>query len=116
MTNASKALGNKGEEIAARYLKKIGYRVLARSYKANNAEIDIVARDKNEIVFVEVKTRRSTKTGNPETAVTPKKRQHIQRAVEAWMKRDITKKPWRVDIIAIIIKSDTQEISHFKAI
>ncbi len=72
MTDA-KETGKEGEEIAARFLKSKGYRILERNYRTRFGEIDIIARKKKNIVFVEVKTRTSDEFGSPSEAVNRKK-------------------------------------------
>ncbi len=109
-------LGNKGENIAARYLRKNGYRVLVHGYRANGCEIDLVARDSNgDIVFVEVKTRKSIRAGNPEDAVTESKREHIERVAFGWLQENRYSGPWRVDVVAITMGSKI-ELVHFKGV
>ena len=77
-----KAIGTKGEQLAVKFLKKRGYKVLQRNYRRRNGEIDIVCYDHGAIVFVEVKTRYSDKYGPPELSVTEaKKRQIIKTAL-----------------------------------
>ena len=70
-------LGKKGEEIAVKYLEKSGYKVLEQNFRKRYGEIDIIAQDKDTLVFVEVKTRFSEKYGPPEEAVTPRKLKQI---------------------------------------
>ncbi|HLE18234.1 MAG TPA: YraN family protein, partial [Syntrophales bacterium] len=65
--------GKAGEETAVRHLQKLGYRILERNYRCPVGEIDIVAKDKNTIVFVEVKSRKTEEFGDPELAVGAKK-------------------------------------------
>ncbi len=61
--------GKKGEDIAVAYLKSNGYRIVERNYKCLFGEIDIVAKDGNTVVFVEVKSRKSEEFGDPQVAV-----------------------------------------------
>jgi len=68
-----KELGKKGEEVAIRFLKKSGYRILSRNYVCKLGEIDVIAKEKDTLVFVEVKTRTSTTFGPPQLAVNPTK-------------------------------------------
>ena len=75
-----KALGSKGEDLAIQFLKKKGYRIIDRNYKTSVGEIDIIARDGNTIVFVEVKTRTDDSFGYPFEAVNKKKRQKLQKS------------------------------------
>src|SRR6185437_15717765 len=79
--NSSAALGRKGEDLAHRYLRYAGYRVVARNYRpGQDSEIDIVARDGGKLVFVEVKTRTSADFGSPDRAIDREKQRHILRA------------------------------------
>ena len=73
-------LGRKGEKIAERYLLDLGFKIIDKNFQTKFGEIDIIAQDKGDLVFVEVKTRVSTKFGLPEEAVTPRK---IKRIVKA---------------------------------
>jgi len=84
MTENTKSLGRirtgkRGEEIAVNYLTKAGYRIIERNYRCLFGEIDIVAKDKNTVVFVEVKTRRSEKFGDPQLSVGLDKQRKISR-------------------------------------
>lgn len=110
------SLGKQGERMAERYLAKLGYRVLSRNERLVGCEIDLIMRDGEETVFVEVKTRRSHAMGYPEESVTPRKRGHIRRAAEAWLLSN-GDRPWRVDVVAITWPFDGEpEIVHFKGI
>ncbi len=66
----NKQTGNYGEELAVKYLKNLGYKILERNYRIRGGEIDIVARDKDYIIFVEVKTRYSHEFGLPSESIT----------------------------------------------
>ena len=66
-----KELGKKGEELALRFLKKRGYRIIEKNYVCKMGEMDIIAKEKDTLVFIEVKTRTSTVFGPPQLAVTP---------------------------------------------
>ncbi len=66
----NKILGNLGETIAENYLKKSGYNIVCKNFRCSIGEIDIIALNKNSLIFVEVKTRTSTKFGYPKEAVT----------------------------------------------
>lgn len=83
------ALGRRGEDLAHRYLRSKGLLVLARNYRPSNgqAEVDIVARDGETTVFVEVKSRASDDFGAPERAIDGEKRKHILRAARAYATR-----------------------------
>ncbi|MDD5557408.1 MAG: YraN family protein [bacterium] len=75
-----RSLGERGEEIAGELLRRRGYRILARNYRCPRGEIDLIARDRDVIVFVEVKGRGSGRFGSPLEAVTPRKRRRLAAA------------------------------------
>jgi putative endonuclease len=95
-------LGRRGERAAEKYLKRIGYRIVARNFRAAGAEIDLVAMDGDTLVFVEVKTRRSREAGAPEEAVDERKQLRMRRAAEAFSVRyRVGEKDVRFDIVAV---------------
>ena len=104
-------LGRRGERAAETYLRRSGYRIVARNFRAAGAEIDIVAMDRETLVFVEVKTRRSREAGAPEEAVDERKQKRMRRAAEIFAMRyradDIT---MRFDIVAIDASGERLEI------
>ncbi|MGD9279831.1 MAG: YraN family protein, partial [Desulfobacterales bacterium] len=77
MRNWKQKFGEQGEALAARRLKKAGYKIIETNYRTRLGEIDIIAKDKDTIVFVEVKSRRSVYFGNPKQAVTLQKQKKI---------------------------------------
>ena len=94
--------GNKAEKLAERYLKKKGYKILDRQFVTRYGEIDLVAREGDEIVFVEVKARRSTAFEYPEESVTESKLIKIAAAGEIYLqKNQLMHEPYRIDVIAI---------------
>ena len=97
-----KATGRAGERLAARWLRRSGYRILARNFRAAGAEIDLVASEGNTIVFVEVKARRDRRMGAPEEAVDDRKQKRIRRAAEVYLDRYRAHgRPVRFDVVAI---------------
>ena len=80
--------GKRGEELAARHLERLGYTLLHRNYRTRAGEIDIIAKDDQAIVFVEVKARTSTKFGDPAGAVTRRKQAQISRVAEEFLVRE----------------------------
>ena len=70
-------LGKLGEDIISNYIQKQGYKILERNFECSQGEIDIIAKNKNELVFIEVKTRSNTNFGTPSEAVDYKKQKHI---------------------------------------
>lgn len=109
-------LGNRGERQAERFLKRQGYRVLARQYRTRFGEIDLVclAPQADEIVFVEVKTRESLGGGYPEESVTPEKLQHLAAAADLYLQETRQElRPYRFDLIAILdVPGKDPEIRH----
>lgn len=95
-------LGRRGENAAARYLRRLGYVIVARGDRALIGEIDLVAVDGRKLVFVEVKTRTSQDAGHPADAVDVAKQRRLTRLALAYMKRhDLLENPARFDVIAV---------------
>jgi len=103
--------GKQGEAQAEEYLKGKGYEIVERNYRYKRSEIDLIARQGNTLIFVEVKARSSARFGNPEEAVNHKKKQNILEAANQY----IYEKNWlhniRFDIIALLNKT---ELRHFE--
>ncbi len=100
------ALGRKGEDLAHRYLQSSGFTVLARNYRpaGGEVEVDIVARDGEILVFVEVKTRTSADFGNPDRAIDEEKQRNIARAARAYANRaGVAWNQVRFDTISIVL-------------
>ncbi len=96
------ALGESGENLACDELRRRGYAILARRYRTRAGEIDIVARDGDALVFVEVKTRRSVRYGRPGEALTLAKRQRVTMMASDWLARHrIRAAACRFDVVAI---------------
>lgn len=102
MSLAKKILGKEGEDRAARFLKKQGYRILERNYSTPQGEIDLIALHRGEIVFVEVKTRTNEAYGAPELAVNPRKQMRMIKAALGYIKyKKLHQVPCRFDVVAI---------------
>jgi putative endonuclease len=109
--NQRQAFGKAGEALALRYLKKKGYKVLEQNYTCPLGEIDIIARDKKTIVFVEVKTRRSMSYGSARLAITPHKQRKISMAALYYLKSNHQMdRDARFDVVTVQSTSGTQEI------
>ena len=107
--------GTIGEDLAVEYLIKKGYRVLQRNYRFEHGEIDIIAEDGSVLVFVEVKARRSKEFGEPEDAVTPRKRKKIRATADGYLfENNIDDKECRFDVIAIDYQNSKTEIRHLE--
>lgn len=112
---ATDALGRKGEDVAHRFLKKKGFHILARRFRLpdGSAEIDIVARDGESIVFVEVKTRRTAEYGAPDRAVGSEKEKKLARAARSYLLK--SGGDWsqaRFDLISVVL-TKPPSISHY---
>ena len=106
-------LGKTGEEIATDYLRKRGLKIIARNFRDKFGEIDIIARDRDTYVFVEVKTRRSSHFGTPEEAVTTQKQRQVIRVAKAFLfKHQLHDVPTRFDVVAILMTSGNPSINH----
>ncbi len=91
-----------GEAEAARYLRGLGWEVIDRNWSCRYGELDLVARAGNDLVFVEVKTRRGNSFGLPEESVTPTKRRRLLRAAWSYLEaKGLGAAPWRFDVVAI---------------
>ncbi|WP_200820208.1 YraN family protein [Acidaminococcus provencensis] len=111
-----RCFGNWGEDAAAQYLEKQGYRIVARNYACAYGELDIIAQTKNTLVFVEVKSRRSLKFGRPAAAVTREKQVHLHRAVFVYLKEHPGfRGKIRFDIIEVLSLHETLNINHMQA-
>jgi putative endonuclease len=107
-------LGDRGEREAARFLRKAGLRVLTRGYRTSEGEIDLIARDGDVLVFVEVKSRRE---GNPAEAVTPEKQRRLTLAALHFLKHHgLLEQRSRFDVVAIVWPEGKRPatIEHFR--
>jgi putative endonuclease len=97
-------LGQWGEEQAARHLKRLGWKILRRNFRApGGGEVDIVCRDRDTLVFAEVKTRRSEEMGRPLDAVDRKKQQLIRKGAMHWLRLlDMPDLTFRFDVIEVL--------------
>ncbi len=109
-------LGRRGEKLARKFLQKQGYRLLQSNYNTSGGEIDLVMRDDNTIVFVEVKTRRSEKFATAESAVNYRKQKHLISAARKFIRvYRFNDHPCRFDVVAIIAPENGKPIiSHYQ--
>lgn len=111
----NKEIGQLGEEEACKYLKKSNYNIICRNFLSRNGEIDIIAKDNDEYVFIEVKTRMSRKYGNPAEAVSYNKQKHILNTAKYYIfKYSLENKNIRFDIIEVYINKKDILINHIK--
>ncbi|QDT37352.1 YraN family protein [Stratiformator vulcanicus] len=98
----NRVFGNRGERAAARFLKARGLRIIARQYRSQLGEVDLIADDHGTIAFVEVKARRSWDKGHPAEAVTAAKRRQLTRIAISYLKqRNWLDRPSRFDVISV---------------
>lgn len=110
-------IGKFGENEAVEYLKRQGYKILERNFSCRQGEIDIIALDKTEIVFIEIKARMSLKYGLPSEAVTKRKLEHIYKTAEYFLYgRNLENENARIDVIEIYIKNKKVMINHLKQV
>lgn len=108
-------LGKYGEEKAVEYLEKQGYEIIARNFRSARGEIDIIARDEDFIIFIEVKLRRSQKYGPPQSAVDYRKQEKIKKVTEYFLlKQGLRNERIRFDVISIEIEAGKVKLKHFK--
>ena len=104
-----RAIGTEYETLACEYLTRHGYQILCRNFRCRQGEIDIIARDRDYLVFIEVKYRRDEHEGDPAEAVDYRKQKKISRVAEyyCWKKQKLNQ-PCRFDVICVL----GQEIRH----
>ena len=114
-THHNRALGMRGEQAAARYLSRVGYEILERNWRCPAGEADIIARDDDALVFIEVKTRTDIHKGFPAEAVDAEKRARYEK-IAAWYLRccDMCDVAVRFDVIALLVlTSDRAFMKHY---
>lgn len=106
MSRQKNDLGAQGENIAVRYLQNKGYRIVARNYRTRFGEIDIIAEQGPDLVFVEVKTRTSVLFGSPLDSVNGSKQKQLSRVALDYMnKKNCQNRPARFDVVGILVKN-----------
>ena len=116
MTMQRQMLGKYGEDLAVDELERRGYAVLARRYRTRHGEIDIVARDGETVVFVEVKAKESAEFGTAAEAVTVRKqRRVIAMAVDFLARNRLTRCPCRFDVVAVDSVGRDERVTYYRA-
>lgn len=114
---ARQGLGRTGERLAAETLLSKGYCILERNFRCRQGEIDIVAEDEQDIVFVEVKARRGVSYGLPEDALTMRKRRKLIEVASYYLDLHMcSNRSWRIDVVAVQFNSSgkLEEIRIYK--
>ena len=115
MPSSHRKIGDAGEDAAAVFLERHGFLIIERNYVFAHGEIDIIARDSDELVFVEVKLRRSGRFGSGVEAVTPKKQELMRRTAEGYVaQRGIENIVCRFDVVALESVNGKVEITHLR--
>jgi putative endonuclease len=115
MLNKRQQFGKESESLAVRHLKKNGYKILEHNYRNKIGEIDIIAKEKGTLVFVEVKARRTHLFGNPKWAVTPKKQRKISMVALYYLKATKqTHVKARFDVVALSLADENPRIEIIK--
>lgn len=113
----NKEVGDLGEGIAVEYIKKKGYILIQRNFRCKQGEVDIIAKDKDEYVFIEVKTRNSKRFGQPAEAVNCLKKKHIYNVTRYFLyKYKIENSSIRFDVVEILLNKDGYKLNHIKQI
>jgi putative endonuclease len=115
MEKYKQKLGKKGEDQAEEYLKNKGFVILDKNYRYGHKEIDLIGKEGNTIVFVEVKTGRSKKFGTPEERVSIRKQKNItMAALDYIQKSDVDGCDFRFDVLAISYEKGKESINHIR--
>ena len=108
-------LGRQGEDLAADFLQKKGYSIIVRNWKLNDLEVDIIAKDGEEVVFVEVKTRDENFLYSPESAVNRRKQSNIINAARFYIARFKRTEEARLDVITVLHKNGViTDVKHYE--
>src|SRR5699024_7054552 len=109
----NRTLGARGEALAATHLEGLGYQILDRNWRYRRlGELDIIARDRDVIVAVEVKTRSGLGYGHPLEAITAAKAARLRRLLLAWVREHRPRSRLRIDAIGIVLHSNEQPCLH----
>ena len=110
-------IGKIGEKIATDYLEEQGYIIVERNFVARQGEIDIIAKDKNEFIFIEVKTRTNLLYGKPIEAVDNKKQKNLIRTVKYYLySKHLENRFVRIDVIEVYLNGKQYKVNHIKQI
>jgi len=102
--------GRAGEDEAVNFLKRKRYKILERNFRTKFGEIDIIAKKGKEIIFIEVKTRKTTEFGYPEEAIDKEKQEHIKKVASYYIQKKKVKNPIAFEVLSVLIKGEEKEI------
>jgi len=108
--------GNKGEDYTCDFLVEKNFKIIERNYRYGHGEIDIVAKDKNVLVFVEVKTRKNLEFGEPISAITRGKQRQIRKIAEAYLiEHGISDIDCRFDVVGVLLRGNERaKLDHIE--
>jgi putative endonuclease len=117
MTKATNQFGELGERIAARWLERQGYTVLARRWRSGHRDIDVIAEREGVVAFVEVKTRAATEFGDPVEAVHAQKQRSLVRSAREWIARydRADAQSYRFDVVGVLLRDRTVWVRHVES-
>lgn len=110
----TQTIGKQGENLAAQFLEQQGFQILERNYTYQHAEIDLIARRDDLLVFVEVRLRTNIRFGFPEQTINKKKIQSLRRAAEQYIYHTNWLQDIRFDVVAIHYENQTPQITHIE--
>lgn len=114
-SHSKRKIGNIGEVVAENFLIQQGYSIIEKNFYYQHGEIDIIAKEDETLVFVEVKLRNSAHFGHPEESVTPKKQELLRRTAEGYvLSKNIENTPCRFDVVSVVMKNGKAECTLFK--
>ena len=115
LSDFKKQVGNKGESLAENYIKRKGYKIIQRNYRCRLGEIDIIAKDDDTIVFIEVRTKQNENFGSPQDSVTSTKISKISKtALRFIQEKNLSGFSYRFDFIAITFSQGKPNIEHIE--
>ena len=110
-------IGKIGEDLATKYLENLGYTIIERNFVAMQGEIDIIAKDKEELVFIEVKTRTNTLYGKPIDAVNEIKQKHLISTTKYYLySKHLENEFVRLDVVEVYLREGLYRVNHIKQI
>jgi len=113
LKNYRQELGKKGEELAEEYLRSKGYEIIEKNYRRYRGEIDLIAKDEDYLIFVEVKTTRSNNFGPPIYRVDQKKKRQLGKiAMAYYQEHDLFDQDSRFDVVTVTFSREKPEINH----
>lgn len=117
MTMKRRQVGLAGEKEARNYLESKGYEIIETNYRCPLGEIDIIAREQETIVFIEVRTRTGLAFGGPEESINSKKAHQMRRLAQYYLKTiSVNERPCRIDLVAVRLKKNDLTLEHLNHI